>query len=188
MKRIMTITAVWTIAIALAVAATGCGDNPVAPKSIKLASIQITTLSFLVQSMATLPAGHLLFGVQSDPPSSGYPSPLILQDTPVTRAGQQIIAPLVGPEAVIAQRLSDGADEVVFFEVAFDNGGGGGGFREPESTAIDSVYVPRSGPDLAGYAPTTVSVVVNEFYLEKLNTDFWQIHFQTTLTIYGYRR
>lgn len=175
------------IAVGLAALVSGCGgNNPVAPAHpIALATFSIDFGGGQGTKPAMPIVAHFTFGVQSNPSTGKTPSPLILGGTAVTKAGQTIGVNLSRADAVIAQRLSDGVNEATYRATDVPNVGSTS-TTEMEASALHD-DVPVSGPDLSGYTPTSLVVVVDQFSLEQHSDGLWWVIIKATGTIYGHR-
>ncbi|HEX5131170.1 MAG TPA: hypothetical protein VFX92_01655 [Candidatus Krumholzibacteria bacterium] len=177
------------------VGVTGCGeDSPVAggPPLMDLASF---TAGFNGTSSVppALPlTAHVQFGVASDPPdpSSDYPIPLLFEGSAFTEVGQTVTAVnLHGSEAAItAARLVDGIDEYIYYQLGVD-GAGASGTGSIESTGLTyAAGLDRSGPDLAGYVVTAITVEMKELSATQQPDDRWKILVTAVGTIRGHKR
>jgi hypothetical protein len=180
-------------ALGLLVFAGGCGDSPVAPK----ADIVLATFTQSINSTGTGGSGPTMpltarpeFGVASDPPdpSSDYPIPLLFENEALTAVGQTIIDNFTTPDfKTVANRLTDGTDEGIYHQLLIDGwGGSGGGGSESNALAYAS-GVSRSGPDLAGYVVTSISLKLTELSATQSGTS-WTVKASMTGTIRGHER
>lgn len=178
---------------ALALFGGGCGDDdPVAvAPDLVLATFE-TNMTSTSPTPPTLPlAAYVEFGIESDPPdnTTDYPEPLILGDYAMTEAGETVVHRAVGTPGfgVVAGRLTDGIDESAYYSVSVA-GVGASGRGGVESSLFD--YPPgieRTGPDLAGYVVTGISITLDELSLTQEMDGRWTVAVEITGAIVGRR-
>jgi len=172
----------------------GCGDdNPVdgGNGEMDLASFTAMHNSTTPNPPALPPAIHVQFGVQSYPPdtSSDYPSPLLFEDHDFTEAGQSLTRTVATSDvATVAARLVDGQDESIYYQIAWDGGGASGSGSNESHGLTYASGLDRSGPDLAGYAVTSIRIDVEELSVTQQQDGRWAMRATVTGTIRGHKR